>query len=297
MSSGSNNPGSNSGNPFQDVFPQSPQPRQAVPVTQFSPMPPDQHIIEAITDEINDIDLSIHHPIYLNDSDPPEDSILVPRPETPHGSLFYSTARNLGVVNTITNNVPIRSFVKRVFKLFELFQINGGPVITNVNPSFLTSPLPAEYTTFHGAVSTSNTSGNGNQAGAGGGDDDDPDDGNGDFDDADDDEDEEDEADDNENMQIVATNYLKSLRKTFKQNAHLGNVTIKNLKAVKTFHKFLLLTQESLLVALRMSQVDVRTVGQAAQRSPYQVSFPHHYTYSPLCRLYYYFTLFHLVTI
>ena len=119
MSSGSNNPGSNSGNPFQDVFPQSPQPRRAVPVTQFSPMPPDQHIIEAITDEINDIDLSIHHPIYLNDSDPPEDSILVPRPETPHGSLFYSTARNLGVVNTITNNVPIRSFVKRVFKLFD----------------------------------------------------------------------------------------------------------------------------------------------------------------------------------
>ena len=281
MSSGSNNPGSNSGNPFQDVFPQSPQPRRAVPVTQFSPMPPDQHIIEAITDEINDIDLSIPHPIYLNDSDPPEDSILVPRPETPIGSLFYSTARNLGVVNTITNNVPIRSFVKRVFKLFELFQINGGPVITNVNPSFLTSPLPPEYSTFQGAVSTSNTGGN--HAGAGGGDDDDPDDGNGDFDDADDDEDEEDEADDDENMHICVTNFLKSLRKTFKQNAHHGNVTIKNLQVVKTFHKLLVMTQESLLVALRMSQVDVRTVGQAAQSSPYQVSSSHHYTYSPFC--------------
>lgn len=156
MSSGSNNPGSNSGNPFQDVFPQSPQPRRAVPVTQHSPTPPDQHIIEAITDEINDIDLSIFNPVYLNDGDPPEDSIIVPSPETHIGSLFYSTARNLGVVNTITNNVPIRSFVKRVFKLFQLFNINGGPVITNVDPSFLTSPLPAEYSTFQGAVSTFN---------------------------------------------------------------------------------------------------------------------------------------------
>lgn len=255
-------------------------------------MPPDQHIIEAITDEINDIDLSIFNPVYLNDGDPPEDSIIVPSPETHIGSLFYSTARNLGVVNTITNNVPIRSFVKRVFKLFQLFNINGGPVITNVDPSFLTSPLPAEYSTFQGAVSTSNPTGN--NAGAGGGDDDDPGDDNGDFDDADDDEDEEDEADDDENMHICVTNFLKSLRRTFKQNAHHGNVTIKNLNAVKIFNKFLVMTQESILVALRMSQVDVRTVGQAAQLKPPQVSFPHHYTYSPSFLLFYDFTIISL---
>lgn len=250
------------------AVPHSPQRRQLpIPITQASPssvMLPEQISIDAITDDLESFDISLHvRPTPPTD---PNDSLIIPLPETRPGSLLYGASRNIAFVQTVTNHTSIRSIANRAINLMRHFHIGGSPFIDDVIPTNLDSILPDNLSTFQGILECFNggvwrrSSGIPPAAGGGDGDDDD----NGDFDDDDDDE-ADDEEDDWEELKRVITFNLQSLREHMKEIAHQGNVTIKNLAIVTTFISFLEMTQESVRIALNISQDDVRTIGQAAQ--------------------------------
>lgn len=269
MSSGSN-PMSNHGANNRPLFavPHSPQRRQPpIPITQASPssiMLPEQFAIDAISDALETFDISV----FVRPTPPtdPNDSLIIPLPETRPGSLLYGASRNIAFVQTVTNHTSIRSIANRSLNLMRHFQIGGSPYIEDVIPTNLHSFFPNNLTTFQGILECFNGGvwrrSSGIPAAAGGGDGDDDD--NGDFDDDDDDE-EDDEEDDSEELKAVITIRLKSLREHMKSIANQGNVTIKNLAIVTTFISFLEMTQDSVRIALNISQDDARTVGQAAQ--------------------------------
>ena len=273
MSSGSNPMSNHGANMF--AVPHSPQRRQPPnPITQPSPssvMNPEQFTIDAISDALETFDISV----FVRPTPPtdPNDSLIIPLPETRPGSLLYGASRNFAFVQTVTNHTSIRSIANRAINLMRHFQIGGSPYIDDVIPTNLDSFFPDNLTTFQGIQECFNggvwrrSSGIPLAAGGGDGDDDD----NGDFDDNDDDE-ADDEEDDWEELKDVITRNLQGIREDMKKIANQGNVTIKNLAILTTFISFLEMTQESVRIALNISQDDVRTIGQAAQTNTSGVS-------------------------